>query len=276
MKMQYLGTAAAEGIPAVFCQCETCQRARRLGGKNIRTRSQAIIDDTLLIDLPPDTYWHSIQYQLNLGQVKSLLITHSHQDHFYPLELLMRAVPYAHDWQGPLTVYGNSHVKRLYDIAVEEENDSPRLEEAILFQEIEALIPFTTQNGYLVTPLPATHKEDENCFLFLIEKDGKRIFYGNDSCFYSSIVWEFIRGKELDLISLDSTMGKFSCQHSHMGIPENIQAYEHFQEMGCIKPTTQILLNHFSHNGQILHDEVTELVAPYPFQVAYDGMTLEI
>ena len=25
MKIKYLGTAAAEGIPAVFCECETCK-----------------------------------------------------------------------------------------------------------------------------------------------------------------------------------------------------------------------------------------------------------
>ena len=31
MKIQYLGTAAAEGIPAIFCECETCKKTRELG-----------------------------------------------------------------------------------------------------------------------------------------------------------------------------------------------------------------------------------------------------
>ena len=55
MKFQYLGTAAAEGWPAVFCRCEACEEAARRGGKNIRTRSQALVNDDLLLDLPPDT-----------------------------------------------------------------------------------------------------------------------------------------------------------------------------------------------------------------------------
>ena len=55
MRIKYLGTAAAEGVPGIFCDCENCKRARKLGGKNIRTRSQAILDDTLLIDFPADT-----------------------------------------------------------------------------------------------------------------------------------------------------------------------------------------------------------------------------
>ena len=54
MHFQYLGTAAAEGWPAVFCNCPLCKRAALLGGRNIRTRSQALINKDLLIDLPPD------------------------------------------------------------------------------------------------------------------------------------------------------------------------------------------------------------------------------
>ena len=50
MKIRYMGTAALERIPAVFCNCETCQRAMAAGGRNIMTRSQALIDDRLLIE----------------------------------------------------------------------------------------------------------------------------------------------------------------------------------------------------------------------------------
>ena len=53
MQFQYLGTAAAEGWPAVFCRCKYCLEAQRLGGKNIRTRSQAIVNDDL-----PVSYTH--------------------------------------------------------------------------------------------------------------------------------------------------------------------------------------------------------------------------
>ena len=51
MKVTFLGTAAAEGFPAVFCNCRFCKEARVLGGKNLRTRSQSIVNDDLLIDL---------------------------------------------------------------------------------------------------------------------------------------------------------------------------------------------------------------------------------
>ena len=60
MKIKYLGTAAAEGVPALFCRCPVCEKSRSAGGRNIRSRSQAIIDDTLLIDYPPDSFMHFI------------------------------------------------------------------------------------------------------------------------------------------------------------------------------------------------------------------------
>ena len=86
MKIQYLGTAAAEGWPGLFCRCEVCRRAREAGGKNIRTRSQALIDDAILMDFPPDTYLHMLRDGLPLPEIRTLLLTHSHQDHWYPEE----------------------------------------------------------------------------------------------------------------------------------------------------------------------------------------------
>ena len=61
MKLTYLGTAAAEGWPAAFCNCDGCRAARRLGGRNIRTRSQALVDDALLLDFPCDAWLHALR-----------------------------------------------------------------------------------------------------------------------------------------------------------------------------------------------------------------------
>ena len=60
MKLQYLGTAAAEGWPALFCACEACKKAEMLGGKNIRRRSGAILNDRVLIDFNADIFFAKI------------------------------------------------------------------------------------------------------------------------------------------------------------------------------------------------------------------------
>ena len=96
MYIKYLGTAAAEGFPALFCNCEYCNEARRLGGKNIRTRSQTLINDNLLLDFPADTYSHFLQNGVKGDKIEYLLITHAHSDHFYLDDLFMRNGFFAH------------------------------------------------------------------------------------------------------------------------------------------------------------------------------------
>ena len=107
MKIKYLGTAAAEGIPALYCQCDICKDAWIHKGKNIRTRAQALIDDKILIDFGPDTYAHVLQYEVPLDTIHHVLITHKHSDHFYPSDLLFRRPGYASKVEEePLHVYG--------------------------------------------------------------------------------------------------------------------------------------------------------------------------
>ena len=69
MKFQYLGTAAAEGIPALFCDCEICREASLRGGKELRMRSGALVNDQLLIDLSPDLFAAKLQFNLDLSKV---------------------------------------------------------------------------------------------------------------------------------------------------------------------------------------------------------------
>ena len=73
MKIKYLGTGAAEGIPAVFCHCNICNHARLKGGRNIRTRSQLLVDDNILIDFGPDSFMHSLMYSISLADIKYCL-----------------------------------------------------------------------------------------------------------------------------------------------------------------------------------------------------------
>ena len=119
MKLTYLGTAAAEGWPAVFCNCEYCKKAKATRGKNIRTRSQALINENLLIDFPMDSFLHMVNNKLDLSAVEYVFFTHSHLDHCSPVDLFFRAEGvYAHDLtKKDLTLFGNLKVaERLENI----------------------------------------------------------------------------------------------------------------------------------------------------------------
>lgn len=83
------------GWPALFCTCDNCRRAAKAGGRNLRTRSQAAVDDKLLIDFPADTLAHMYYSGLDLPRIRDCIITHSHSDHLYPADLEMRLDGYA-------------------------------------------------------------------------------------------------------------------------------------------------------------------------------------
>lgn len=116
MKMTWLGTAAAEGWPAMFCRCPSCTESAKHGGKSIRSRSQSLVNDDLLIDFPADTYLHMMHGGLNLDAVTDVIITHAHEDHFYPEDLANRQSGYTR-FRAPhaFNVYGNDAVCAAYE-----------------------------------------------------------------------------------------------------------------------------------------------------------------
>ena len=97
MKIKFLGTAAYEGVPAMYCQCKVCRDSLKTGGRALRTRSQALVDDMLLLDYNADTVCHFLQYRIDWNKVGSCLITHSHSDHLYPLDIAILSTPFTHE-----------------------------------------------------------------------------------------------------------------------------------------------------------------------------------
>jgi phosphoribosyl 1,2-cyclic phosphate phosphodiesterase len=277
MKLTYLGTAAAEGWPALFCRCEYCKKALERGGKNLRTRSQAMVNDDLLIDFPADSFSHMQQNGLNFSAVKTLLITHSHIDHFSPTDLHLRSTSYyAHDLSTPnLTLYGNERVMKLLErerITREEEpNDT-----GISAVEIEAYKPFTA-GKYRVTALPAFHAMNEKAFVYLIEDGEKTLLYLHDTGELFDEVYEYLAANKVraDLISYDCTYVALPSGGGHMGLDSCPKVRARLEAIGVSDEKTVSVVNHFSHNGKLIHDELEPAAKEIGFLTSYDGMVVE-
>ena len=284
MKLTYLGTAAAEGIPALFCECEACRRARALGAAGIHTRSGAIVDNVLKLDFGPDSYKHMLDNGLNYASIHSVLITHSHEDHLDVDELSLRRGVFAHilTTDKLMTVYGNERV-----------GDMVKRLECEYFH-FELLRPFETVNieGYAVTPLEGVHCTDMKCgqypvihegstfyrseqvFIYLIEKDGKRLLYAHDTGRLTPNDMDFLKDKRLGLVSLDCTNGVLETKWvGHMGAADNLEMRRRMIENGAADENTLFIANHFSHNGYPGQAELEALVPG--FIVARDGLTVE-
>jgi phosphoribosyl 1,2-cyclic phosphate phosphodiesterase len=273
MKIQYLGTAAAEGWPALFCKCEACEKARISGGRDIRTRSQSIVDDKLLIDMPADTYYHALKYSLDFSEIKDVLITHSHEDHFYPLDIILKAPPYAHGGSSNnIRVYGNDVIVKLLRDAMNI-SGIPNIGDYIVPVEVE---PFKAFNAgdYTVTALLADHINGENCYIYIIEKKGKRLLYAHDTGIFPKKSWDYLKNIMFDAVSLDCTFGLDYNETGHMGFPNTVDVSKRLMVSGCADINTKFIINHFSHNGKKMHSELSSYAETYGFLTAFDGMSV--
>ena len=281
MKIKYLGTAASEGVPAAFCRCKVCRRSRKAGGRNIRTRSQAVIDGRLLIDLNADTYIHSLYYGLDLPSIRACIITHDHEDHLYPAELVNRQEGFAHGVDGqPIAVYGTwpAYAKLVDTVAQggasEKGNVLEKMVTPVLIRPFE---PFTAE-GYRITPLAAQHDPRCEPVIYLIEKDGKALLYAHDTGAFPEETWEYLKKHpvKLDLVSFDATFAVVDWDQGHMGFAADDRMRTRLVKEGLADETTICVANHFTHNAGVTYDEMLPEAEKYGFLVSYDGMEVEV
>ena len=280
MKFQYIGTAAAEGIPALFCSCDICREAARRGGKDLRMRSGAIVNDKLLIDLSPDLFAAKLRFSLDLTGVRNAIITHAHSDHF-DREMMGFFTPTCahiakegdkfHLWG---SAYSASAWKEYISTMQMKE---PELEKYVVFHTIK---PFETIEieGVKVTALKARHSCPES-LIYVLEQDGARLFYGNDTGPLDDETWAWLEkdeGVPFTTVSLDSTMGyPKNNYYGHMSLEENIQTRQRMLEIGVADENTRFICHHFSHNALVLHRETEEYMKPHGFMIAFDGWTFD-
>ena len=269
MEVKLLGTSAAEGWPALFCRCDACAKARRLGGKNIRTRASALIDNSLKIDFSPDTLQQIVKFDIDLQCLSGVLITHAHDDHFAPAELQYRGEHFVPTpINQPLPIYGPPEVKerltQLYDLSK-------------LPLTLITLEPWKTQRAgqYLITPILAQHDRDIACYNYIIEgPNGERLLYASDTGWYEKPTWRFLETTRLDGIVVEATKGMQEDGYmAHLCIPEVVRLRTDLIASGSLRPDAPVVATHLSHLCGLLHEELEAIMTPQGIQTGFDGMS---
>lgn len=219
---------------------------------------------------------HALQHGLELAKVRTLLVTHSHMDHWFPTDLIHRHEHFGHGAAGTLEVYGSQAVKDAFDAHILVDRFKPHpIDGVVSFRVIHGGDRFQS-NGWDITAVPADHDQREECLVYICKKDGKTVFYGHDTGVnLSKEAWTLITAERYDLISLDATMGTKTTSGYHMGLRDDEAMFQKLTELGCADGHTIRVINHFSHNGEMTHGQLAAWGAERNILTAYDGMEIE-
>jgi len=275
MKVTVLGSAAAEGFPGVWCSCETCRKAKALGGKDLRMRTCYLVDEDTFVDFGPDVYPQILKFGIDMLKVRRIVFTHSHDDHMNPAELRWRqgggrfcAV------ETPIDVVGTGALlKELIKGCVDVHAYGP---EALKLNFLESTDgKWLTSGDVEIFSIPAVHATGIKAQCQVLRRGGKTLFVCHDTGFLTEEAWKMLEGIRMDAVIIDGTFGVRDFAGSHMGGKYVVETRDRLVAMGCLAKDGLAVVNHFTHNGKVLHADLCAYFEPKGFQVGYDGMVLE-
>ena len=259
MKLVFLGTSGADGVPAFYCNCEACREARR-NSRFSRTRSAILLkgEKNTLIDVPPD-----IRVQLireHISDVERIFLTHWHYDHcagfgdigFYVYVKRKK----------PIDLYLHEKTMQSFQASFGYMGSSFNLNQLKAYQPCHF-------KDFTITPIEVVHSVSG--FGFLIESNIK-IAYLPDTYFASKRTKEFIRN--VDVLIVDAAFFGKSIfkERRHMSVDEAIQ----FRKEVNAKIT---YLTHLSmhYSKPVTSKKLEQYVKKYRnVKIAYDGLQIDI
>ncbi len=256
IKFQFLGTCAAD-----FGALKKEDFTGRFD-KNARRSSSAILCDRYLIDCGFHTPECLAIAGIPFESITDLFLTHLHGDHFQAknVELIAAAK------QAPLRVW------------VSEDAKLPEMAntEIIRMPKLEAL---TVREGFKVTGLYANHAENAYPQHILFEIDGKQLLYATDGGWVVNATYNFLRGKQVDVMVVDCTCGDYEGEYriaEHNNIPMLRVMLPSFITVRIIDAETRVYLTHLAPSLHKSHEETVEIAKELNAEVAYDGMVIEL
>jgi phosphoribosyl 1,2-cyclic phosphate phosphodiesterase len=268
MRVMFLGTAAAEGFPGLWCTCEHCEEARRDGGDSLRLRASLLVNDDLIIDLNSDLMQAATRFGLRLAPVTSALITHTHGDHLDLRNLDLRSPGFRAQPLPVLTVFGSEQVVARVQTLGDTLNEAEVRTQAVQpFRRFEV-------GCYSVTAFPASHAV-EGALFYAVEQGGTSLLYALDSGPWSDEAWNGLAEHRFDLVIVEETMG--DKQYSgHMGLRDVIAAKDRMTKEAMLKQGSRFFVTHIGHHCNPTHEELARLLQPHDIEVAYDGLQVVV
>lgn len=221
---------------------------------------------------------------ISLLNVKYCLQTHPHADHLDLSHLLSRSPGYG--VVGAPVLNFHASAQTLARAAATFERDlagygllSPGAEKVLNLRmhAVEPLQPFFC-GKYSVTAFPANHAPTMGAMLYAVQGDGRTVFYGADTATLPEAIWQAFHQQKFlfDLLILDHTYGLNQPGKDHLSARQFIDHVDRMRHESLLGPNARVFATHIAHEGNPAHGELEEFARQNGYEVAYDGLVLEI
>jgi phosphoribosyl 1,2-cyclic phosphate phosphodiesterase len=288
MKITFLGTSAGEEYPGIWCDCENCSKARKWGGKNIRRNSSAILDEDVMIDIGKLSLVQAERFGADIFKLKTLLVTHSHRDHFNTHNLWARQMAPGYDTLSaeeqknvaaprfssipPLNMFANARVaKALLNDGIDYNNPWAQIQ----FNFVLPFEKYRAENLEIHT-LDGNHSDgDIHSINYIITRKNRTFLYLTDTGYPFDETLDVIKSYKYDFIITEGTAGYGDDSGAHMGLKTNLRLLEFFNANNLWKDKPDYFVTHVSPHWCPPHDEYSPVLAEFGLKLAYDGLVLE-
>ncbi len=285
MNLTFLGTGSAEGHPNPFCRCRHCDDARRVGGKAIRYRCSALIDDEFLIDFGPDLNAASNTLGVPLNGVRYAAQTHPHEDHLYFGNFFNRSthclVEGAHHMQytvSPVTaeLFRDAARGWLREVDDPSRDHYPTLRaDLVIHQDWDTI----RLGPYTLLAIPANHAPELQAHIFGIRRDdGPALLWGTDTATMPDGIWERVRDEawQFSVMVMDHNHGYRDASTVHHSSDSFVAEVARMRDVGVIDGETRVLATHFAHHSHPVPEDLAAFAAERGYEPAWDGMVVEV
>ncbi len=254
MQIKFLGTGAAEGIPAINCECRHCKRARKEGGKLLRERNSILFQLSgynMLIEAPPDI--RNLINKYEVDDLQGILATHATYSHiggikefeYWPTSLDFLAEP------------------NLFEV-IRKEHWTEKLDKLMFHIPY---YPGAALSFGQFTLIPFAARRSQPIFGLSIQNGRKHIVYASSTpSRLTNYAHCLMTGVDMLIVNTPTFEPP---KEDHISV---VEAMELKEDVGA----EQLVLTHINHNNRP-HDELDVYARQFPgVTIAYDGMTLEV
>lgn len=129
---------------------------------------------------------------------------------------------------------------------------------------------------YKVKAIETIHDVKHGSLLYVISQNNKNVFYATDTPALTENALNQLKGVKFDAVIMDHTFGNVDYSYSHLNEKLFIEQIKKLKEINCIDGNTKIYGTHISHDGMSYHEEIEKRAIENGYDIAYDGLEIEL